>query len=101
MSPRIPQQNPRRGQPSDEAADTNELALASLFLGIVWLFGLGSIAGIFLALKSMRQIRESEGREGGRTLAIAGLITGLAGLGSLGLLIVFVVHSSGDQGAAG
>lgn len=81
--------------PSEEAADTNGLAIASLFLSIVWLFGLGSIAGIVLALRSMRQIRDSDGREGGRILALAGLLIGIVGLGSLGLVIVFVSYSAG------
>ena len=80
---------------SEETADTNELAIASLFLSIVWLFGLGSIAGIFLALRSIRQIRDSGGKEGGRVIAIAGLVAGIAGLGSLALVIAFIVSSSG------
>lgn len=75
--------------PDEEGAETSELALASLFLSLVWLFGLGSIAGIYLARRSLREIRDSDGRIGGRVLAIAGLVIGFIGLGSLALVILF------------
>lgn len=78
----------------EESAETSELALASLGLSIVWLFGLGSLAGIYLARRSLREIRESEGAIGGRTLAIAGLVTGFLGLGSTVLVIQFFLSAN-------
>lgn len=74
--------------PHDEA-ETSGLAIASLFLSIVWIFGLGSIVGIYLGVRSLREIRESDGARGGRSLAIAGLVIGVLGMGSLGLVILF------------
>ena len=79
---------------SDEGRQTSELAIASLFLSIVWLFGLGSFAGIYLGWRSLREIRESDDRIGGRGIAIAGIVVGVAGLLSLALVIAFVLDSA-------
>ena len=79
----------------DPALETSELAIASVFLGIVWLFGLGSLAAIWLGRRSLREIAHSGGRVGGRTLALAGIAIGVAGLLSLGLLVAFVMDSAG------
>jgi hypothetical protein len=78
----------------DDEADTNGMALASLFLGVVWLFGLGSLAALVMGRIALRQIAESGGREGGRAIAIAGIAVGVAGLLSLGLVIAFVASSA-------
>jgi uncharacterized membrane protein len=80
---------------SDDEVETNELAIASLCLGIVWIFGIGSAAAIVLALLSLRQIRESDGTQGGRSLAITGLIAGLAGISSLIFMLYFAIRASG------
>lgn len=84
----------RRSQ-DEVSGDTNDLAIASLLLSIVWLFGFGSVLGIALARRSLREIRDSGGRQGGRILAIAGFWIGIAGLGSLALLIYFGIYSAG------
>ena len=76
------------------AADTNDLAIASLFLSIVWIFGIGSVLGIALSVRSRREIRESNGRQGGRILALAGFWIGIVGLGSLGLVLYFGIYSA-------
>ena len=70
------------------------MAIASLILGIVWLFGVGSILAIVLGYSGLRQIRESGGRQGGRAIALAGVVVGIVGLASLAILIAFVVSSS-------
>jgi uncharacterized protein DUF4190 len=77
------------GSPDDE---TNGLAIASVIIGIFWLFGLGSMAAIALGYRSLRQIRDAGGS--GRTLAIAGIAIGLAGLAGSALLIGFLVSAS-------
>ena len=78
----------------DDGVETNELAIASLCLGIVWIFGIGSALAIVLALRSLKQIRESEGAQGGRSLAITGLIAGLAGISSLLFMLYFAIRAS-------
>ena len=92
-----PTSGPDRGRfiPGDEeSAETNGLAIASLFLSIVWLFGAGSIIGIVLGYVSVGQIRDSGGRQGGRAIALAGVVVGIVGLASLAVLIAFVVSSA-------
>jgi hypothetical protein len=42
----------------------------------------------------MRQIRDSGGRQGGRAIALAGIVIGIVGLASLAVLVAFVVSSS-------
>jgi hypothetical protein len=92
-----PTSGPDRGRfiPGDEeSAETNGLAIASLFLSIVWLFGVGSIAGIVLGYMGMGQIRDSGGRQGGRAIAVAGIVVGIVGLASLAVLVAFIVSSA-------
>ena len=79
----------------DEKVETNELAIASVFLSVVWIFGIGSALGVIFAVISLRQIRESNGTQGGRSLAITGLIAGLAGISSLFFMIYFAVRAAG------
>ena len=71
----------------EDAPEVNDLALISLFLTIVWLFGIGSVVGLVLARRALAQIRASEGREEGRSLAIAAVVTGFVGLFSTGLVV--------------
>jgi len=78
----------------EESAETSGLALASVFAGILWFFGLGSLAAIGFGFAALRQIRESRGRTGGRLIAIAGIVIGLVGLASAGVLIAFLVSSA-------
>lgn len=84
----------RPSESSEVGADTNDLAIASLFLSIVWLFGIGSVLGMVLARRSLREIRDSGGTQGGRVLAIAGFWIGIAGLGSLALVVYFGIYSA-------
>jgi hypothetical protein len=77
----------------EEAGETNGFAIASLFLGIIWLFGLGSVAAIVLGYAGMKQIEASGGHQGGRPIAIAGIVIGVIGLASLGVLVAFVISS--------
>ena len=94
MSQRSSADSGSEARPDDDGLETNELAIASLFLGIVWIFGIGSALAIILALRSLRQIRESDGTQGGRSLAITGLIAGLAGISSLFFMLYFAVRAS-------
>src|SRR5690242_4361064 len=86
---------PTNGAPGGEdAAETNGLAIASMFVGIIWLFGLGSIVAIVLGYVGLKQIDASGGHQGGRAIAIAGIVIGIVGLASMGILIGFLVSSS-------
>ena len=83
----------RHGLP-DQEIETNELAIASIFLSVVWVFGIGSVLGVILAVRSLRQIRESDGSQGGRSLAMTGLIAGLAGISSVFFMLYFAIRAA-------
>ena len=86
---------PTNGAPGgEEAAETNGLAIASMFVGIIWLFGIGSIIAIVLGYAGLKQIDASGGHQSGRAIAIAGIVIGIVGLASMGILIGFLVSSS-------
>ena len=68
------------------ARPTNGLAVASLVLGAVWLFWIGSVLALVFGYVSRGQIRRSG--EGGDGLAIAGLVLGWVGVGFLALTVV-------------
>jgi hypothetical protein len=70
---------------------TNGLAVASMVLGIVWVFGIGSILAVIFGFVARKQIKDSGGRESGGGMALAGIILGLVGVASLILWIVFVI----------
>lgn len=69
---------------------TNGLAIASLVLGIVWVFGIGAILAVIFGFVARKQISESGGRQGGGGMALAGIILGFVGIAGLILWIVFV-----------
>ena len=61
------------------------LAVASLVLGILWLFGIGSLLAVIFGAVAIHQIRISRGRLTGTGLAVAGLTLGIV-FGALQLL---------------
>jgi hypothetical protein len=75
---------------------TNGLAIASLVLGILWLFWLGSLAGLILGLVALKQIKNRN--QGGRGIAIAGVV--LSVLWLVGLVVAAIVGAStGSSGS--
>jgi hypothetical protein len=78
----------------EEAPPTSGTAIASVALGIFWLFGFGSIAALYFARRSLKEIEASDGAIEGRTLAVAGIWIAIAGLAGTALLIAFIVASA-------
>lgn len=76
-------------------AKTNGMAIASLVLGLVWLYWVGSVLAIIFGLIAKKSIDESGGLETGRGMAIAGIVLGIVGLAFL-LLIIIVALASPD-----
>jgi hypothetical protein len=72
---------------------TSGLAIASLVLGILWLFGGGSILAVIFGHISLRQI--NRGERDGKGLAIAGLVLGYVGLAGLVAWVLFAVLLAG------
>ncbi len=62
------------------------MAIASMVLGIVWVWWVGSILAFTFGLIALRQIRERN--ESGRGMAIAGIVLGSIGVGILIVVIV-------------
>jgi hypothetical protein len=69
---------------------TNGLAIASLVLGILWVFWLGSLVGLVLGLVALKQIKRRN--QGGRGIAIAGVV--LSVLWLVGLVVAVIVGAS-------
>ena len=69
---------------------TNGLAIASLVLSLVGLCGIGSILAIIFGTRARREIRNSQGAQGGDGLALAGIIIGWIGLVVLVLWVLLV-----------
>ena len=84
---------PRQGDvtpnPSDPPNRTSILAINSLIMGCLWLFGVGSLAAIVLAVMARRQIAPSQGTLTGKRLAIAGMVVGIIGLIVAGMTFVW------------
>ncbi len=74
------------------APKTNGLAIASLVLGIAQIFLciIGGILALVFGYIARRQIDESGGTQGGRGMAIAGIILGWIGIG-LGIAYIVVI----------
>ena len=70
---------------------TNGLSVASMVLGIVWVFGIGSILAVIFGFVARKQIKDSGGRQSGSGMALAGIILGFVGVASLILWIVLVI----------
>ena len=78
------------GPSSPQGRSTNGLAIASLVLSIVYLFGIGSILAIIFSTVARRQIKKAHGTQGGEGLATAGFVIGIVGI--VGTILILVVH---------
>jgi Domain of unknown function (DUF4190) len=93
------QQPGQPGQPVyARAAKTNVFAIISLVAGILWFFWLGSIVAVICGLVALGQTKARN--EGGRGIAIAGIVLGAIGMVTLALFIIFglvVAHTNSVQ----
>ena len=69
---------------------TNGLAVASLVLGILWIYWIGSILALIFGYVAKGQIR-ADPRQQGAGMATAGIVLGWVGVGILLLIIAFGV----------
>jgi hypothetical protein len=67
------------------------MAIASMVLGILWLYWIGSILALIFGYVAKSKIDRSGGRESGRGMAIAGIVLGWIGVGILAILLALVV----------
>jgi Domain of unknown function (DUF4190) len=69
-------------------AGTNGFAIASLVLGILWILWIGSILALIFGQVGRNQIDGGGQIQGGRGMAIAGIVLGWIGVGTLLLVLV-------------
>jgi hypothetical protein len=62
------------------------MAIASMVLGILWLWWIGSILALIFGYVGLAQIRQRN--EAGKGMAIAGIVLGWIGIGFLILVII-------------
>ena len=87
------------GQPQYYGAPrTNGYAIASMVLGILWLWCVGSLLALIFGYVSLRQIRERG--EAGRGMAIAGIVLGWIGV-VLAIILIIVVISVANSAPPG
>ena len=65
------------------------MAVASMVLGIVWIYWIGSVLALVFGYMARKQIDESGGVQQGRGMAIAGIVLGWIGVGILTIFIIF------------
>ncbi len=71
---------------------TNGLAIASLVLGILWLYWIGSVLALVFGYIARGQMYDHN--EGGSGMATAGIVLGWIGVGLLVVLLVFGTASA-------
>jgi hypothetical protein len=73
------------------ASSTNGMAVASLVLGILWIYWIGSVLALIFGYIARRQIDQAQGMQQGRGMATAGIVLGWIGVGFLILFIAVAV----------
>jgi hypothetical protein len=90
---------PPQSAPSVTVQRTNGMAIASMVLGILWLYWVGSILALVFGYIAKSQIKQSRGAEGGAGMATAGIVLGWIGVGVIGL-VVFIAFIGAAAGGA-
>lgn len=73
------------------APSTNGMAIASMVLGILWLYWIGSILALVFGYVAKGQIKASGGAQSGEGMATAGIVLGWIGVGILSLIVVIAI----------
>lgn len=87
--PNVPSYPPPPPPQYRPAPSTNGMAIASLVLGILWVYWIGSILALIFGYIAKRQIAETG--QSGRGMAIAGIVLGWVGIGTLAIVIVVII----------
>jgi len=76
---------------------TNGMAIASMVLGIIWIYWIGSILALVFGYIAKKQISESRGTQTGGGMATAGIVLGWVGIGTLTFFIIAGILSSATR----
>lgn len=85
---------PPAGFVGSPAPRTSGFAIASMVLGILWVYWIGSILAIIFGVIAKNQIRDGDGKVTGDGMATAGIVLGIIGLVIAGLLTIVGVVAS-------
>ena len=81
------------GAPMPASTGTNGMSIAALVLGILWIYGIGSILSLIFGYISLGQIKRDP-RQKGRGMAIAGVVLGWVGIVGAIIVIAFIVYAA-------
>src|SRR5262245_49844372 len=96
-----PQQHPPSYQPyqyvpvAPIVTKTSGLAVASLVLGILWLYWVGSILAVIFSFVALSQMKKNP-TIGGRGMAVAGMVLGWIGVATLIFFLLIGAAASGS-----
>ncbi len=80
--------------PTAVGAKTSGMAIASLVLGLVWVWGIGSILAIIFGAIAKNQIRDGQGMVTGGGMATAGIVLGIIGVVIVAIVIIGAATSN-------
>ena len=83
--------------PAVQKQSTNGFAIASMVLGIIWLYWIGSILALVFGYIAKKQIAQSNDREGGGGMATAGIVLGWIGAATLVAFIVILIIAAASS----
>jgi len=86
--PDAPYGAPGYSNPAPASRAMNGMAIASMVLGILWIYWIGSILALVFGYVALSQIKTRNER--GRGMAIAGVVLGWIGVGLI--LLAFIVN---------
>lgn len=99
MSYDTPQHLSPRGHASmEQERPTSGMAVASLVLGITWVFWIGSILAVIFGHKALSDIR-CTGADG-KGLALAGVVLGWVGVATLTIWVLMLLLAAAGTTAA-
>jgi hypothetical protein len=88
----------RAGARTSVAPTTNGMAVASMVLGILWIWWVGSILALVFGYMARKQIKEAAGTQSGNGMATAGIVLGWIGVATLlGFILLVAVGSTVDS----
>jgi uncharacterized membrane protein len=78
---------------------TNGFAIASMVLGILWIYWIGSVLALVFGYKAKQEIAASNGGQGGAGMATAGIVLGWVGVATFVISLGFFIAAIASGGA--
>jgi hypothetical protein len=91
--------HPYYGGPSVSQRTTNGLAITAMVLGILWIWWVGSVLALIFGYIARKQIKENG--QNGDGMAIAGIVLGWIGVGTLVIIAIVAIAGAGSGSSSG